>query len=202
VRDEERRAAYADAMARLQSRLPQVTKHGVNAHTKTAYAMYEDIDAAIRPLLAEEGFSLSFDEDSRDGAMVRYVLRITHRSGHREEQRLTLSIDEAARNREGRATRTATQSDGSTASYARRYLIKLALNLVERGEDDDGNGGSQPITEEQARDIDTAITDTRADRARFLAYMGVGSIEEILDRDYARAMNALESKRRGREGAR
>src|SRR5678815_4385090 len=53
--------AYIAAMVRLQSKIPQIDKYGQGKNSK--FAKLEDIDAIIRPLLAEEGFSFSFDEE-------------------------------------------------------------------------------------------------------------------------------------------
>src|SRR4051812_41928358 len=56
--------AFSQAMARLQPRLPRITKHGricVNGVVRNTYARIEDIDAVIRPLYSEEGFSISWN---------------------------------------------------------------------------------------------------------------------------------------------
>ena len=56
--------AFNQAMARLQPRLPRVKKNGSidfgGGKPAMKFARWEDIDTAIRPLLTEEGFSLSF----------------------------------------------------------------------------------------------------------------------------------------------
>lgn len=191
---DQRREAFAGALARLQARLPQIAKNGrivVKGTLRSRYASIEDIDVAIRPLLAEEGFALSFDEDSAAPDARSFVMscRMSHRAGHSETKRITLPLDSSD-------FRTAIQSRGSTTSYARRYLIKMHLNLVEQGEDDDGQGGSKPITRQQADDLRVLMQDAGADEARFLRHMGVESLEAITTKELPRAIAALEAKKR------
>ncbi len=46
--------------------------------------------------------------------------------------------------------------------------------------------------------IETLLQDTKSDRAKFLAYVGEGiqKVADILDRDYERAIKALQAKAR------
>lgn len=188
----QRKQDFDDAMNRLQAKLPHIEKHGKGKNNR--YALYEDVDVIIKPLLAEEGFSLSFDEVERTAQTVKFSLEVS-RAGHSKMHYLTLSTDRASANRDGKSIRPAIQDDGSTASYARRYLIKLALNIVERGDDTDGIA-EQPITDDQVKDLLSLMDEVKADRARFLAFMQVETVEMILKKDYAKAINALEVKRR------
>lgn len=195
--ESQRRQAYAAAMSRLQARLPQIDKtgrimakdKGGNLVERSRYAPLEDIDVIIRPLLEEEGFSSSFNEETATKEAKRFSLRILHREGHSETWYLTVPIDSSD-------FRTPIQSMGSTTSYARRYLIKMALNIVEKNEDNDGND-QKTIDENQAKDIDLLLLDTKSDRKRFLDLIaGVDKVEDIPARDYRRIMNALETKLR------
>lgn len=201
MRVEERKEAFDAAMSRLQARMPQMDKFGQAKNSK--FAKLEDIDIVIRPLLAEEGFSFSFDEESHTEKTVTFVAWLAHREGHREPKRLTVPLDVAAKNREGHSVRPAIQDAGSTVSYARRYLIKMHLNIIEKNEDTDGENRA-PITKEQALEINTLLVDTKpADRTikdhtdRFLTQIArVQSIEEITATDFNRVMNALLTKAR------
>src|SRR5439155_4174049 len=115
---DQRKIAFMEAMARLQARLPQISKYGQAKNSK--FAKLEDIDVIIRPLLSQEGFSLSFDETAHTDKTVTFMARISHQAGHSEEKRLTVPIDAASSNRDGKAIRPAIQDYGSTVSYARR----------------------------------------------------------------------------------
>src|ERR1700690_2098399 len=63
---DQRKTAFYAALARLQARLPQILKSGQildrDGQVRNRYAKIEDIDVAIRPLWAEEGFSFSFHQ--------------------------------------------------------------------------------------------------------------------------------------------
>lgn len=181
------------AMAELQNDLPQIDKLARGQNSK--YARLEDIDAVIRPMMASRGFSRSLTEEARNGQQVTFALKIRHRSGHVEVTRGTFTIDEAGKNSSGKPIRPPTQDDGSTRSYAERYLLCDALGIVTRGVDNDG-APTQRISQDQARDIEIALKDTKSDVAGFLKYMGVASIADIRVVDLKKATNALDQKRR------
>lgn len=193
---EQHRIEFDEAMARLQAKLPQFDKFGKAKNSK--FAKLEDIDTIVRPLLNAEDFSIVCSEESRTETTVTFVLTIS-KGGHDRTVRGTFSIDRAAKNSQGASIRPAIQDDGSTMSYARRYLLKLALNIIETDADNDGNP-TEKISAEQARDIETAIADTGSNKEKFLKLIaGVDSVSSILARDYKRVMNALEEKARAKK---
>lgn len=182
------------AMAELQNELPQIDKLARGQNSK--YARLEDIDSVIRPMLASRGFSRSMTEEGRTDSHVSFALKIRHRAGHVEVTRGTFSIDKSATSsRTGGSVRTPTQDDGSTRSYAERYLLCDALGIVTRGVDNDG-ARTEVISKDQVRDIEIALKDTKSDTAGFLKYMGVASIAEIRLADLKKATTAIEQKRR------
>jgi hypothetical protein len=194
----QQKTAFMAALARLQERLPQITKMGTildkEGRARNRFAKIEDIDVAIRPLLSEEGFSFSFDSKTVGNAM-EFVGTLHHREGHSEAKSLALPIDNGA-------GRNAVQSVGSTTSYARRYLLSMHLNLVTRDEDDDGtSGGNDPITPAQAAEIRRLLEEAGGDPARFLKWLGVESIEQVRLAQYGRAIKFLEEKKRQKAGA-
>ena len=121
---------------------------------------------------------------------LNITCKISHAAGHSETRSLFLPLD-------SQGAKSPVQGVGSTVSYGRRYLLKMILGIVERGEDDDGHGGAEPITPSQVADLTALLTEVQADQPRFLAYMQVARVEDILARDYRRAVTALETKRRG-----
>ena len=190
IMDVNRKQVFASAMARLQAKLPQIRKGGrivVKGQERSRFARHEDLDDAVRPLLAEFGFSFSFDEESAEGNNRRYSAKLAHEDGHSETKHITLPLDVSD-------YRSGCQSAGSTNAYARRYLTKMHLNIVERDEDTDGND-VEFISEEQARDLVALADEVKADKARFLAYMGADAFASILVRDLQKAITALERKR-------
>lgn len=189
----ERKVAYVAAMALLQAELPLIHKGGINNFTKTKYARREDLHVALQPLLSKYGFAFSFDEASREGNMTRFSATLTHREGHSETKYKTLQTDEAAKNSAGKPTRTSIQDDGSTTSYAARYLVKMHLNIVETDEDTDGNPATR-ITKAEAQNVETALVATTMDKKKFFVFMRVGDYDEILACDLKKAFNAIAVK--------
>lgn len=189
--EQRRRQAYAEAMARLQAKLPQISKEGridVSGQTRSRYSRLEDIDIAIKPLLAEEGFSFSFNEESAEGQVRRFSGKLSHKDGHFETKFITLPLDTSG-------SKNSVQSAGSTTTYAIRYLIKMHLNIVEKGEDTDANS-LEPITDEQVKDLISLATEVKANKDALFQILGVQKWEDILSRDYDKAVRALEMKRR------
>lgn len=184
--------AFNQAMARLMPKLPTVAKNGRIEFTdkkgedrSTPFAKYEDIDAAIRPLMIEDGFSLSFNTEwGQEGTVISGTL--SHSEGHSRTASMRLPLDTSG-------SKNNLQAMGSTISYGKRYLVGMLLNIVTKGEDNDGkNFGA--VSNEQAVEIDLLITSTGADKAKFLLFMGVCDVREIAAKDYKKAMNALKAK--------
>ena len=87
------------------------------------------------------------------------------------------------------------QGMGSTVSYGKRYLLGMLLNLVSKGQDDDGQGGkAQLLTQEQRDEVEFLIKETKAEPAKVLAWINAPSIAEIRQVDFKRVMDALRRK--------
>ena len=123
--------AYADAFAAMQLELPAIAERGkaeVNGSVRYTFAKWEDINTAIKPVLAKHGFALSFRTDFSAGITVSGVLQ--HRLGHREETAITLPSDKSG-------SKNDVQAVASAVSYGKRYTAAALLNLTSHGEDDD-----------------------------------------------------------------
>jgi hypothetical protein len=191
---DQRRTAFMDALARLQAVMPQIAKSGKitdrDGVVRNKYAKIEDVDVAVRPLLAAEGFSFSFDS-KQTGNMIEFTGTLSHRDGHSETRTISLPIDTGA-------GRNAVQSVGSTTSYARRYLLMMHLNLVTRDEDDDGMGGASkgPITEAQTAELRKLLEEVGGDPKRFFKWAGVERLEDLPLGKYGPALKFIEEKKR------
>lgn len=140
ISDREAKAAYADALALMQPELPEIVERGgiknANKEVQSTYALWEDINREIKPILAKHGFALSFRVERIDG-LVSVTGVLEHRAGHRESTTLSLPVDSSG-------SKNAVQAVGSSTSYGQRYTAKLLLNLTSRGADDDGKAAGQP----------------------------------------------------------
>lgn len=120
-------AEFADALASMQAELPSIGERG-DAAGRYKFALWEDINQAIKPFLHKHGFALTFRTDTKDGVTVTGVL--SHRNGHREETSITLPADPSG-------NKNAVQAVASSVSYGKRYTAGALLNLTSHGEDDD-----------------------------------------------------------------
>ncbi len=194
IRAEQQKVAFVAAMARLQEKLPQIAKDGeiiVKGQLRSKFVRTETLDAVIRPLLAEEGFSFSFDSNSQDGKLFVISARLSHREGHSETKSVVLPLDTSE-------YRSVVQCVGSTVSYGRRQLMKMHLNIIEANDDVDGLKGNEPITDDQVKDLETMIVDTNSNKPNFLRFLRVERLEDLNKNEYAKAINALEDKKRNR----
>lgn len=192
ARDGERQ--FNESIARLQTKIPPIKrtrKIDVKGKTRSRYAALEDIDKQIRPLLAEEGLSVSYDTAIEGKTKIKVIVYVAHRAGHKISREVTLPLDESE-------YRNAVQNYGATISYARRYALTLALNLVPEDEDDDAQSLSL-ITEPEIDSINDLIAEcslTPEGVSKFLTFLGVKAISDIPRGAYKPAINFLLFKRR------
>lgn len=184
--------AFNAAMARLQPKLPRITKDGkikLSGSSVIPFATFEHIDAAIRPLLSDEGLSVSFTSEPCDKGVLMGCT-IAHTLGHSITSKMQLPPDAGP-------ARNALQAIGSARSYAKRYLLSDMLNLVTEGQDNDGNSYGFVDDEELAKIAKLYDLLPEDEQKRFLkVYMKCDSTGQIFKRDFNKAMTALANKLR------
>lgn len=182
-------AEFAAALADMQPHLPAIAERGkakVNGDVRYTFALWEDINAAIKPILQQHGFSLSFRTDFTDGISVTGVL--THRSGHSERTTIKLPTDASG-------SKNAVQAVASSVSYGKRYTAGALLNLTSHGEDDDAfSAGIEYCTDEQLATLNEWIESTEADKDKFLKFLKVESLAQLPAKHYEKALSALRAK--------
>ena len=191
------RAQFNAAFSRLQIRIPRVSKDGTIElrkdgvlKGKVAYARWEDIDAVLRPLLADEGLSLSFTSAPSDKG-VEMTVHLRHVAGHEELSTMVLPPD-AGPGRNG------LQAIGSSHSYGKRYLACDILNIVTQAQDDDGEAAGY-VSDGQLETICTLLSDLKLPPERvqkFLQFARADRVEHIRAADYARCVEALQKIQR------
>lgn len=163
LQDRELQAEFNRDLAAAIIDMPRITKRGqivipanrekgTPQRIQSNYAKFEDIDRAAKPVLARNNLVISFDVGhDQQQILVTPVLR--HRNGHTERgEQVKLPLDTSG-------SKNNVQGVASAASYGKRIAIKAALNIIEEGEDDDGNLGivpSDPITDVQSRLLEAA----------------------------------------------
>lgn len=138
MRAERAREAYNIAMAAVQARLPQVKRDAANKETHSRYARLETIAAAVDPIIAEAGLSLSYGTEP--SALPNHYRVVCTVSLGAHERRFELDTPADGAGFKGTANKTAVQAMGSTLSYARRYLKLMIFDIALTNEDNDGNG--------------------------------------------------------------
>ena len=186
-------AEFAEALADMQPHLPAIAERGkakVNGDVRYTFALWEDINAAIKPILQQYGFALSFRTDFTDGIAVTGVL--THRSGHSERTTIKLPTDASG-------SKNAVQAVASSVSYGKRYTAGALLNLTSHGEDDDAfTAAVEYCTDEQLAKLNEWIEATGSDKAKFLKFLKVDSLDKLPAKQYDKALSALRAKEKAK----
>ena len=169
--------AFNRDMAELQRIIPPIPKTQ-RGGGEGKYAPYDEVDKIIRPLYTNAGFSVSFNSEPVKDGRKTYLITVSHKGGHSDTKRLELPDDDGKDMNE-------LQGEGSTVSYAKRYLAGMAFNLVYIGQDNDGSKPSQFITPEQQATINNGMTTDQL--TKFLEYMKVQEVQKIPSKDWKKA---------------
>lgn len=130
------KAAFDEAFSRMWPELPEIDERGAikngSGIVQSRYAKYEDIQKAIRPVLGKHGFALRHRTEwpAEKQGIIR-VVGILSGHGHSEESAFEAPLDKSQ-------YRSDVQSQGSTISYGKRYTTCDLLNIITRGQDNDG----------------------------------------------------------------
>lgn len=148
------RKSFAAALAEMQADMPVIEERGQISYGKDkegndkggpSYALWEDINEAIRPLLKVHGFALMFRTGQTPEGKIIVTGILSHREGHSEETTMVLMHDSSG-------AKNAVQAMGSSISYGKRYTAGALLNITSRGEDDDGVAGGRLLAKAEARE--------------------------------------------------
>lgn len=185
--EREAKAEFDAAMSQMQPELPTIGERG-NAAGRYTYALWEDINTAIKPVLMRHGFALTFRTDFTHGVTVIGVL--SHRAGHREETSITLPADASG-------NKNAVQAVASSVSYGKRYTAGALLNLTSHGEDDDAyKAVHEIVSDEQLAKINEWMESTGSDPAAFCRAFKVDSVANLPAKDYQRAIAMFQAKQK------
>lgn len=183
---------YAGALTAFQSQCPVIAKSRTatvnsknGAGYKYQYAGYEDVMRQVKPLLDRNKIAVSFSTEANDkGIRATCTLRVgTHSEAH------TLDVPIPAMNVND------TQRYGAALSYAKRYALCAALNIVVGDEDNDASAlHVETINDEQIMQLEDWIVTTNSDRGLFLKYLKVESLSDLPASKFQNAIEALKRK--------
>lgn len=189
--------AFFEAMAALQDSMPAIKKtktakiptNGGGSYSYT-YAPLDEIVKVLRPHARKHGFSWQWDQEELKDGKARTTLRISHVAGHTKENHFTLPT-------ESKSAMSAQQKQGAANTFAKRQTLVDGFGLITTDEDLDGAEPQDPTTidADQLTHLEDLLTETGADRKKFLKYLDVDHLEQLLATDYPRAVSALERKK-------
>ncbi len=188
----EARMAFNRAFSLLQLELPVIGQRGVlpftNGGRGSTYALWEDINEAIKPFLSKHGFALRF-RTAQDGTHVSVTCYLSHLSGHCEETTVRLPHDLS----DGK---NGVQAIGSSTSYAKRYAASALLNITSAGEDDDGVAAGQPpcIDPEHLAELRLKLEEVSGDEDKLATFLGVPTLAQLPLARFRQALAAVAVK--------
>jgi len=207
IMSKEAKAAYMGAMVKMKPLLPVIDRKGRITITdkadrskiiqSTPYALWEDIDEKITPILNQHGFALTFRSGVAQDGKITVTGVLGHQGGHSEETTITLPHDSSG-------SKNAVQAVGSSTSYGKRYTATLLLNIRTKGDDDDGVEGGKAglISEEQAQTLRDMLERSKSDVPKFCTHMGVIAVPYIKAKDFERAVITINMREKAVEKAR
>lgn len=175
LQDKRAEQLFNEAFVRLQQEMPkiQANRPVMNSEMKGGglrymFAPFEDIMKEVHPHLIRNGFTISFSQ-RYDGTRIISKCILRHTAGHHTENETGVRIGK------GPPGSSETQADGAASTYAKRFALCDALNIV-IGKDTDGGGGQDDdagvegtnITAQQAEDLKKRVKDTGANEIKFL----------------------------------
>jgi hypothetical protein len=142
-RDYESRDHFNASLLRIQQAMKPIAKRGEGEKPGQKYALIEDIDAALNPLLAQERMNLTFEPAISEKVNTIVVTAILAQGAYERRYPLEMPADGAGP--KGGAVMTRTHATGSAMTYAKRYLKNFIFDLQFKQKDDDGNqaGGAK-----------------------------------------------------------
>ena len=195
------RMDYDAAFAVMQPELPEIDKRGKivikekgteKVIQSTPYALWDDTNRVIKPILAKFGFGLSFRITQTPDRLTTTAV-VSHTSGHREETSFSAPIDSTG-------SKNNVQGWGSSFSYGKRYTGTAILNITTRGEDDDGKAaGHIPADQPTVDKLKTMIAETKADTGWICSHYSVETLDDLTAKQIGDAMAGLAARKRAQK---
>lgn len=157
MEDRQSQRDFNVAFATLQAQMPPVkamraveNSASKGGGVRYMFAAFEDIMAQVKPHLDKHGFALSFSTDYTTTQPFRVIVKCTlvHAGGHEKSNTFAAKIGDGPPGCSG------AQADGAAATYAKRFALCQALNIVVEGMDDDARAtSSDKLSAEQTVEL-------------------------------------------------
>lgn len=137
------------------------------------YCSEAEIAGKLEPVLFKHGFAMLFGQRQEPPRVVAMVTLI-HEGGHEETREYAVRVGISNKMKDDTAV-----DAGSTTSAWRHLVIKMFGLKSRIKEEDDARIIGSPISAELAGQIQRRLQATRGDEAKFLAWVGAKTFEEI-----------------------
>ena len=177
--------AFAQALTAFQAECPTVFKSRKTTSTDKfegyTFASFDDIMYEASPLLAKHKIVVTFStEPAQNGLKIICRVRV---GTHFEDSNLTIPIPNMKVND--------TQKFGAAVSYAKRYALCAALNIIVTDEDDDATKQWHYVNEDQIREMNVLIEEKAVDLSKFLAWAQIERLDLMPQDLFPKAIDAL-----------
>lgn len=185
--------AFHEAIAAFKKSPPKVI---MDKQNKQYGSMYTSLGGLVNPVnaaLGEQGLEASWTIDQSKPGFIKVTCILTHALGHSREVSMESPPDKAG-------AKNQIQEIKSAITYLKASTFEavtgVASQLASVNPDDDGNGSSGVISDDQVRTINKLIEDTKANKQALLDYFKAPSVEGIRVVAYPKVIAKLESKKR------
>ena len=182
------REAYNVAITEFKKNPITVVKDKKNKQYDSYYASLGNKVNTVN--LAMAPFGLNARWNIEQGDLITVTCILSHTLGHSESVPMSGLPDDTGKKNE-------IQKIKSTITYLKSETFEAVTGIVSiDAPDDDGNGASDTITEDQVADLEALITEVGADKEKFLQVCKIDSFEHMRPVNYAGAVQRLQNKRR------
>jgi hypothetical protein len=185
---------FAAAFVSLQSEMPKVqAKTPVPNNDGTVryrFAAFEDIMDQVQPLLLKYGFTVTFSSRFENARVIQ-TCTLQHAGGHKRMNEFAVRVGS------GPPKASEAQADGAASTYAKRFALTDALNIVIEKDSDARLEGGQ-VTQEQADELERRLKMINGDVGAFLKLAGAKTFAEISSVKYDILDQFLQMKERRR----
>lgn len=162
-------------LTQIQNEL-KAPKNQYNSFGKYKYRNAEDIESALKPLLAKYGTQLTFDEDYRQVGNRIYCVETAHYKDSEQE----IIVHGWARESESKKGMDDSQISGSASSYATKYALGK-LFLIDDTKDADSQKPTNAVTRQSAQKKPRETLGQRIAKAKQFEVQYGGGKEKLVD---------------------
>lgn len=170
--------AYADKQVRTES--------GALAFQ---YCSPQEIRDVLEPLMLRHGFCTMTSQEMEGDSKVTVTVSLMHEAGHSVNGTFTIRVGQ-----ENRLVKGPQVVAGATTAAERHCLIKLFGLRTRISTEGDARNVGEPITSDQAFELEHRVAETNSDVAKFLKFAGASKFSEIMSGRYDELDSFLRKK--------